>query len=1833
MATINFEPETSAPAATIDFQPESAPAASGIDFQPEQSAPAVNPRDFIKPAPGVLTNSGGTSTKITPDTALGEDFGHDLMAAASRPAVALPKFTVNPDDSKVMAVAKSAANLGISLPEFMESPLGVATMGAGGVIPKTVAALFTADTAKSVGQQATQMGSQWDTMKPAEKAAALTDISGTTLLATTLGHHAAGKFADAIDTRVNPAGMLARELGRTPLNAPAAAEIPPWAVGATPPAPPAEAVSPEALAGLQSAMRQRQGEALKTPVAAPEPPAATLTPEPAKVAPTASQSAAQPIPAPLSKAQLAELPPEELTAGYEQHKQLARQAMDDGKIQDAVYLATQGQFYREALQNKSQPQETAAPPSQKGGTPSEVSGVQAPALQATQDSAVNVKGTSKEQIVKPESPPVSRAIPPASPATAPPEPVSPSIKAKETGKSSLEKVRTGSVDTPAQGSLNQALKLKADTWKRVQSIRQKIKANPIQTGNLRVDLIKAESAHREALQMERDARAGIETRANEQGQTTKATPPAPAEKPAAVQKVASPMRAAAKEFHDLAMSLAPEKKWVSERTLDAAMSADAGKNNLGTMGIKGNIERGKAIKKVWEAAAKELGLDPAQIGREAYRATHIEKIRTLAKQAGKFADAVKDEGDDSGKISVESDELKVGDSLDIGGEKVKVVAVRHDHIELEDGRKFGKQTVPNGKTLYVEGYEPKGEPSGELIPESEMPFNLTGEQGKFVEPTQETTQHGGETLTQNDLFRIQEIVKDIDPEKSANAAEKLYGGADKAAQTIARQLATMAKDPKAYKSFGKEHRQRLESVVALLKERSGDPSSGKLGKEPPEIVSGFGGGVKPPKPPAEVLPPPESPEEAAKQEKVMTPGLEAVHNAHQGVLSLLFPTAKSADHLHAAETLGAKLGAMARRQEASAAQLAQSSKVFDRLGVENPKLAPGDNPGIKFMSDMSQGRPMSPKMEAIGKLVEKQFDERTKALEEAGAPLQKVRENYFPGMWTRESRMAFNAAMEKLKFPEGFDINEATPEQKAAIKAQVDEFMEGGKGSEKDMLSYITRTPMKGKESFRKEKVFDDIMTGAEVGLRPLSTNPIDLVKGKLAEMDRSIMANQFFQHLKGEGKLEIISPYDEVPDGWVKVNDKYGTIYGAPTVTIPEHVDAAVYDGLVKFAQSIGVKHERSMKFPAGPGNRALGLSYQGQNFIRSKFATELSVIAHEIGHQIDYKYDLWQNITGGEKGSERKSLIQKDLRTIADMTGDRGGKVRSKPEKIAQMVEAYVHAPDAMRKEAPTVFTLFDNFIRSKPELKPLSDIKPGIALKKLTGEKYVGLPIMGYRIVPKATGDVLNNYLSSSLYNNQYFGGLFKAWMSTANVLNQSQLGLGSAFHAGFTTSDVQISAGANLIKDIYGVARGNRSLSDLGGTVKDWVTAAGRTAYQGDKILNAWRNPDGVMSPKVAQIVKAAELAGGGFHMEHGMTTEQFVKMQRNWYSGEHLKAAARSPIAMTELMMKPIMEWLVPRQKAGVFADLAGRIIEHNPGKPLEELTPQFRQAWNRVDARLGQVRYNRLFVHNAAKNAAQALIRAPGWSGGTIAEIGGAFPDTGRFLREWVKTGKLPQDIPDRVAYTLSMFATIGAANAIATYAFTGQMPTGLDYLAFRTGRKDKNGNNERFMFPSYVKDVLAYERQPGSTLLNKAHPMFSMLGDLEKNRDYMGYEIRDPNASAAVQAGQSAKFVVKNFEPFWLRGTFQNAPNAQRAAAAYIGIMPAPSYIDRSPIQNKIAELYHERTGDRLKPYSARDTDAAKKQAHDSSTMDVYMFRRLPKTDQAALREKMTPAELARYH
>jgi hypothetical protein len=66
--------------------------------------------------------------------------------------------------------------------------------------------------------------------------------------------------------------------------------------------------------------------------------------------------------------------------------------------------------------------------------------------------------------------------------------------------------------------------------------------------------------------------------------------------------------------------------------------------------------------------------------------------------------------------------------------------------------------------------------------------------------------------------------------------------------------------------------------------------------------------------------------------------------------------------------------------------------------------------------------------------------------------------------------------------------------------------------------------------------------------------------------------------------------------------------------------------------------------------------------------------------------------------------------------------------------------------------------------------------------------------------------------------------------------------------------------------------------------------------------------------------------------------------------------------------------------------------------------------------------------------------------------------------------------------------------------------------------------------------------------------------------------------------------------------------------------------------IREEINVRYALRRGNPTKPYSAKETDAAKKATYDPTTTDIWKFRHLPKADQESLIEKMTPEERDRY-
>jgi hypothetical protein len=477
----------------------------------------------------------------------------------------------------------------------------------------------------------------------------------------------------------------------------------------------------------------------------------------------------------------------------------------------------------------------------------------------------------------------------------------------------------------------------------------------------------------------------------------------------------------------------------------------------------------------------------------------------------------------------------------------------------------------------------------------------------------------------------------------------------------------------------------------------------------------------------------------------------------------------------------------------------------------------------------------------------------------------------------------------------------------------------------------------------------------------------------------------------------------------------------------------------------------------------------------------------------------------------------------------------------------------------------------------------------------------------------GRIINNYLSPTAYST--VGAPFKWYMGMSNLLNQAQLGLG-AFHGGFTTMEAAISTGATGLKEISSLdpSRMRRGIAMLGKSAALPYSVA-ENISRGSKFMSdlVATTPLEANKQKIVDMWKASGLR---FEMDKGLKLNAIEKVKQaadDVRSGRLqglFTGAVNTPGAILELAAKPVMESLVPRQKAGVFSLMADTWIKAHPNASHMEMVKAANEMANRVEGRLGQVNYERLFVNNGFKNAVQAIVRSPGWRGGTLVELGGAITDTlgqgGRLLSkgaEKVTSGAIKSNLgkfeglTDRQAYALSLglfHATLSGLITATVMAAKEDKPLDqifselqpLDFIMPRTGGIDEHGNPERVNLPDYAKDVYAYGKSYGASIVHGAHPMIGVLSDLIRNKDYGGQTIRPRDEDAAGQAWSAGKYIVKSFMPFSLRnvqregerqgeeGVAEIASNPSfKKAAPFIGITPAPAGLYNTPMMEYIYE------------------------------------------------------------
>ena len=879
-----------------------------------------------------------------------------------------------------------------------------------------------------------------------------------------------------------------------------------------------------------------------------------------------------------------------------------------------------------------------------------------------------------------------------------------------------------------------------------------------------------------------------------------------------------------------------------------------------------------------------------------------------------------------------------------------------------------------------------------------------------------------------------------------------------------------------------------------------------------------------------------------------------------------FAPEKTAEKALAKRILRRNIAELAHKDAVNAKTFKKALRVMDNVNLED---------GLEFMDRMERGVPQDDPR--LNKITQKLFELQEDRLDKLQA-IGKV-----PHVWE-------NYLAHRFKDP---------------AKAR-------------DVFSQIFgRRPLSGTKTYMKpRKLLNEQgkpLTYKEIyekyGLEPIDRNPVRIVLANIHDIDRFLMKEDIVDQFKKNGLTEFVRERTKPPSTYAKVNDYVFTKYAQPEYTEKEAYDKYLYENLEAFARRLGVDVQTVATMRGENWGEAKGST------ATRRFAGQMSTLAHEIGHIVGKRYGLYEWLTelgthvqgrrhkyrGQWKESKadakkKRVQIKNELKALSDLRYEGiepskhfKGYVRKKAEKEAVLFEALLHAPEKMEQIAPTVTKAFKQFLSDNSELKDFLNIKPSL----VTGvgeiqKKREGTTILGHYYVPEPVAKLLNNYLSPGLRSSEskLIGTSYDYTRRLGNLLNQANLSF-SLFHGINTTTDVMASTFGLGLRQI--LATPGQRLKGLK-TILTTPISPLPNLWRGHQLLKEYhKDLDNIDDPKFREMMGAIITAGGRAGLDpfyYNQAVESFrrtIADIRKGTSEEQVKAMGKLPFkaisAGIEVAAHPVMQWLVPRQKMGLFALLAQHEMQRaREGRITDEqLAERLAQSWDNVDNRLGQLVYDNLFWNRKFKDFAMLMVRSVGWNLGSWREYGGAIGD---ILN--MPTGKRQAQgdvwLSQKMAYTSGAIFTYMVLGSLIQNMLTGEDPEELrDYFFPKTGNLNPDGSDERLSLPTYAKDWFAYSKHPVKTIQHKLHPLWSDLSEMFQNEDFYGVEIRHPDDPLVRQTKDVCEYMAKCFLPFSVRNyqkmMLTGQPKWKAAAISASGIISAPASITRSPAQELMAK------------------------------------------------------------
>ena len=469
------------------------------------------------------------------------------------------------------------------------------------------------------------------------------------------------------------------------------------------------------------------------------------------------------------------------------------------------------------------------------------------------------------------------------------------------------------------------------------------------------------------------------------------------------------------------------------------------------------------------------------------------------------------------------------------------------------------------------------------------------------------------------------------------------------------------------------------------------------------------------------------------------------------------------------------------------------------------------------------------------------------------------------------------------------------------------------------------------------------------------------------------------------------------------------------------------------------------------------------------------------------------------------------------------------------------------------------------------------------------------------------VLSNYLGADVIRNSLAGRGLLAWK---NITTATELAY-STFHAVVESVEAMGTAGglalerfakAPLLKKPEAIVRG----------IADWATAPARYARAGNDVLNYIRNPDDFLTSPGGQrmlskfgnqqaIADAVDnLFTGGLKVTAGQdyrlnTARTFAESLRNAIEnpkgGDYIGVALRAFPFVNETVMKPLFNEYIPRLKLGAFLEEYGMNLERNSealARGDVSKATLARRSVDRIEDRFGEMNFDNLFWNRTFKSAMQYVFRSVTWKLGNVRAVGRGIAGQAdqlleplRYVAQKVQNREItakpfPALDPD-MAWVASVALTTATLGTIIQKLVAKQFPWEtntplMDAFMPRSGGVDENGKPNRILLPSYVRDWISAQHNPGQYLVHGLSSTVGRAVEAWNNRDFYGNEVFDDRHPLAQRLFEGIAHAMTPAPPFSFQGAGQAAERGTPVGLPFGGMNPAPKSYQETPWESYVS-------------------------------------------------------------